>query len=75
MERYSSRDDDFDSAGGEAEWDWSIWREDWAVRTRPRTLLTATPTDFRVRASLDAYEDDGRVYCRNWDVTIPRDLV
>ena len=75
VERYTSRADEFDSPRGETRWDWAIRREGWAVRTCTRTVLTATPTAFRIRANLDAYEDDERVYCRNWDVTIPRDLV
>jgi len=47
----------------------------WQVETVTRTVLTATPTDFIVRATLDAYEGEVRVFSRSWDEAIPRDLV
>ena len=39
------------------------------------TVLTSTPTDFRLHAQLDAYEHDERVFAHTWRLTIPRDLV
>jgi len=50
-------------------------RGDWAIRTCTRTLLTSTATDFRLRAELDAWEGESRVFCRSWDERIPRDHV
>jgi uncharacterized protein len=38
-------------------------------------VLTCTPTEFRVHARLDAFDGAIRVRSRNWDVTVPRDLV
>jgi len=75
VERYCSRADDFESVRGETDWQWRIWRDDWAVSTRTCTLLTCTPTQFRLAASLDAFEGERRVYSHNWDLAISRDLV
>ena len=40
-----------------------------------RTLMTANAESFRLRATLDAYENDSRVFAKSWDEDIPRDLV
>jgi len=74
-EEYSFRDDDFESVRGETHWDRSFRRGEWSVRTVTRTILTSSRTHFRIRADLDAYEGDSRVYSRSWDRSIPRDLV
>ncbi len=75
LEGYSSVGDDFDSVRGEAHWEWSISREGWSIRTTSRTILTSTPTHFRIWASLDAFEGEKRVHSRNWDLEIERHLV
>ena len=74
-ERYSWVADDFGSVRGEVAWTMGFARDDWAVETRTRTVLTSTPTDFRLHAQLDAYERDERVFAHTWRLTIPRDLV
>jgi hypothetical protein len=38
-----------------------------------RTILTATSTQFRIHAAVDAYEAEDRIFSRNWDETIARD--
>ena len=75
LEWYSYQGDDFNSVRGETLWERGFRRGDWAVRTVTRTVLTSSPTDFEIHAQLDAYEGERRVYARNWDVKIPRDLV
>ncbi|TDO16559.1 MULTISPECIES: CocE/NonD family hydrolase [Halomonas] len=75
VERYRSRDDDFDSLEGETRWDRSLARGDWKVHTVTRTVLTSDAQSFHLHATLDAYEDERRVYSRNWDIAIPRRLV
>jgi hypothetical protein len=52
-----------------------VGRGDWEVKTVTRTRLSATATEFRLHASLDAYEGDRRVLSRNWAVRRPRDQV
>ncbi|MER0239456.1 CocE/NonD family hydrolase [Fulvimarina sp. MAC8] len=50
-------------------------RGKWQIETVTRTTLTATKDAFLIRASLDAYEGEARVFARSWDETIPRKLV
>ncbi|MDN3555340.1 CocE/NonD family hydrolase [Halomonas maura] len=75
VERYCSRADDFDSPTGTTCWERSLKRGDWEVTTITRTVLAATPEDFQLHATLDAYEGERRVHCRSWDRRIPRRLV
>ncbi|MDI5921942.1 CocE/NonD family hydrolase [Halomonas sp. LR5S13] len=75
VETYRSRDDDFASLEGTTLWERSLKRGDWEVLTVTRTVLTSTAGEFRLHATLDAYEGEQRVYSRNWDVAIPRRLV
>ncbi len=74
-ERYGYSYGNYDSLSGWTEWQRSFKRGDWEVHTLTRTLLTSDPEAFRIRATLDAWEGDTRIYARTWDETIPRDLV
>ncbi len=74
-ETYTIQDDDIDSARGET---WAVReyvRGDWRPRTVTRTILTSTATEFHIHATLDAYEGDRRVFSRDWNTRIPRELV
>ena len=75
QEWYSYYDDDFNSVRGETLWTRSFSRGDWSIHTITRTILTSDTTHFYLRAELDAYEGDKRVYSRNWDTRIPRDHI
>jgi len=75
LEWYSYRGDELDSPRGETLWERALVRGDWSVRTRTRTVLTCDSECFYLRAELDAWEGDQRVYSRNWDSCIRRDLV
>jgi hypothetical protein len=75
LEWYTYQGDDFNSVRGETLWERSFKRGDWQVKTVTRTVLTSTATDFYLRAELDAFEGDKRVYSQNWDTIIPRDFV
>jgi hypothetical protein len=75
VERYSSRQDDFDSARGEVHAKWGMQRGDWHAWTETRTVLTSSESDFHVHATLDAYEGERRVFSRTWNLSIPRVLV
>tara|TARA_B100001123_G_scaffold69322_2_gene77471 strand:+ start:182 stop:1486 length:1305 start_codon:yes stop_codon:yes gene_type:complete len=46
----------------------------WRIRTVTHTLVTATKSDFLVTATLDAYEDDVRMFNKSWDTKIARDF-
>jgi len=75
VERYRYWEDRFDSLRGEVENVRGWRRGDWNVRTFSRTLLTCNAEEFRIRAELDAYEDEQRIHCQSWDRRIPRDLL
>jgi uncharacterized protein len=74
-ERYSCVADDVDSVRGETTWSMGFARGEWRVETVTRTVLTSTPTDFRLYAQLDAYEGAERVHAQSWRRTVPRDHV
>jgi putative CocE/NonD family hydrolase len=75
VERYSSVGNGVDSVRGETRWERTLRRGRWSVRTVTRTVLTSTAEEFHIDADLDAYQGDRRVYCRTWNVTVPRDLL
>ncbi|CBV43793.1 CocE/NonD family hydrolase [Halomonas elongata] len=74
-ERYRYSYGRYDSVSGWTEWERSFRRDDWEVRTLTRTLMTCDADNFRLRATLDAWEGETRIYAQTWDETIPRDLV
>jgi putative CocE/NonD family hydrolase len=75
QEWYSYQGDDFNSVRGETLWQRSFRRGEWHIKTVTRTVLTSSASEFCLRAELDAYEGDKRVYSQNWDSVIPRDFV
>jgi uncharacterized protein len=75
FEWYRSTEFDFESLEGETRCVRAFARGDWSVRTVTTTKLTADTGSFRIRATLDAYEGDTRVFSRNWDTRAPRDLL
>jgi putative CocE/NonD family hydrolase len=75
VECYSYVADDFASACGETHWMRAFSRGQWSVRMETRTVLVADADAFRLRAELDAYEGDTRIFASNWDLAIPRQLV
>jgi putative CocE/NonD family hydrolase len=75
VEHYTVTGDDVTSARGDTEWERVLERGDWRIRTVTRTTLTGDRDQFRIRASLDAYEGEYRVHALDWDRTVPRRLV
>jgi hypothetical protein len=74
-ERYDIRPDDPLSARAEVGTTLRMRRGEWRIETRTRTVLTATREEFRVQASLDAFEGEAGVFARSWNTAVPRDLV
>ena len=72
-DRYSLVGDDPLSARHENTYIIRMEREGWRIRTEARTTMTATVDAFLVSATLDAYEDEGRVFTRTWNRRIKRD--
>jgi hypothetical protein len=75
VDTYRIVDGDPCSMSGTSRWTVTLDRGDWRVRTQTFLSLGATPTTFLVSATLEAFEDDRRVFSRTWDRAIPRDLV
>jgi len=74
-ELYSYVNNDYATVRGVVEHVRQFKRGNWLVRTVTTTTLTADEANFIIRATLDAYEGEVRVFARSWDETIPRDLV
>lgn len=74
-ERYGRFGNDFDSVRGETNSRIRFRRQEWSAETETYTILTSTPTDFRLHARLDAYENGERIFSHNWQSVIPRDHV
>jgi uncharacterized protein len=72
-EWYSTTNDDFTSARGETYTERSFKRDDWNIEVYTRTVLSCTETAFHIHAQLDAYDEDYRVFSKNWERVIPRD--
>jgi uncharacterized protein len=54
---------------------YELGREGWRIRIETRTTMHATATDFVLRGSLRAYENGTLARSRDFEETIPRDLV
>jgi hypothetical protein len=50
-------------------------RGQWRIRVDSKVAMDVTKDTFNIRAELDAYEGDVRLYSRNWSQRLPRDLV
>ncbi len=74
-ERFTINDDEPGSARAELHHSTVSRRDDWSVRVETRTRLTATNGEFRLEASLEAFEGERRVFDRTWDRRVPRDLM
>ncbi len=74
-EKYTYSNNLYDTVRGEVKTIREFRRDDWKAKTITRTVLTSTRTDFIIRATLDAYEGDVRVYSRSFDERIPRDMI
>jgi hypothetical protein len=74
-ERHRIRDGDPLSARAEVVHRTVMRRGAWSVRIETRTECVADRRAFRVRAELDAFEGDVRIYSKTWDCAVPRELV
>ncbi len=53
----------------------AISRADWRTRIETSVRMTCTRDAFVLHASLRAWDADEEVCSREWDVSVPRDLV
>ncbi len=74
-EIYSYCNNNYATLRGEVVTTRSLKRKDWHAISITRTVLTSTKTHFCIRATLDAYEGDARIFSKSWDEAIPRHLM
>ncbi|UCH73627.1 MAG: CocE/NonD family hydrolase [Rhodospirillales bacterium] len=75
LQRYRISETDPLSAEAEIVAHTLLRRAEWAPELRGRITLQATAHDFIVTAKVTANEGLSEVYAREWEETIPRDLV
>jgi putative CocE/NonD family hydrolase len=74
-ELYTYNHNIYNSVRGEVRAERTFKRKDWNVKTTTRTVLTSDETCFYIRAELDAYEGDVRIFSKSWDEKVGRNLV
>jgi len=74
-EKYSYRNNNYDTLRGEVISERRFERDDWSTYIKTHTILTSTKTHFIIRATLDAYEGDVRIFSKTWDERLKRDLL
>jgi hypothetical protein len=72
--RLSIHPEDPTTAKVELSWHRAYSRGHWQVSSACKIVMTCSAEAFRLTAEMDAFEGDQRVFSRNWDETIPRDL-
>jgi putative CocE/NonD family hydrolase len=71
-EWYRSQGNDYNSVVGETRTVRGFRRGDWHARVTTRTVLTSDENNFYLQAEIDAFENDKRVFSKNWDEVIER---
>ncbi len=74
-EKYSYQSYNYDTLRGEVISERSFKRNDWTTSVKTRTVLTSSKTHFIIRATLDAYEGDVRIFSKSWDERVKRDYL
>ncbi len=74
-EQFSYRSNRYDTLRAEVTSERGFSRDGWNVRSVTRTVMSSTRTHFRIRATLDAYEGDARIFAKSWDESIARDYL
>ncbi len=71
-EWYRFRGYDFGSLEGEVHGVRGLSRPGWSVRTETRTVLSSTAREFKIHATLDAFEGGRRIFTRIWNESVDR---
>ncbi len=74
-ERYTYNHNIYDSVRGEVKGRRTFKRQGWSTEIVTKTILTSDARHFFIRADLDAYHGDVRIFSKSWDEKIPRDHV
>jgi predicted acyl esterase len=72
---FDIEEDDPLSAVAELRWTQTMSRDDWQIRIETGMRLSCTRDAFRLQGSLRAWEGADEVCHREWDCSIPRDLL
>ena len=72
---YTIKAEDPLSARADIVWKKEFGRGDFRVNIHAETHMSVERENFRLKATLDAYEGGARVYSKEWDLKIPRDHV
>ena len=74
-EKYSYKSFNYDTLRGKIESVRGFYRDDWSTEARTKTVLTSTKTHFVIRATIDAYLGDVRIFSISWDEKIKRNYL
>ncbi len=74
-EKYSYNNNNYDTVRGEIASMRRFKRNDWQTTSITRSIMTSTRTHLEIRATLDAYLGDTRIFSKSWDERITRDLL
>ncbi len=74
-ELFSIHPDDPCSARCEITWTEDFSRGQWQVSSKTRTVVTSTPTQFKLAARLQAWQGDELVHEQQWERSFDRNLV
>ena len=75
FERFTIRPEDPNSAKCEVFSHWERLRGDFKIRIEDKVTVTSSKEKFFVRATLDAWEGDARVFAKSWDRAVDRKFV
>lgn len=75
VETYSWTGNDVTSVRAQSTWTEVFERGGWSARTVTHTDVSCTPSDFLLKAHLEAFEGDEVLRAYEWEETIPRRLV
>ncbi len=74
-ENYTVQNDDLSTLKGETIGKMAHSRENWHTETKTHTILTSDEEYFYIHATLDAFEGRERIFSKNWQRKIKRELV
>lgn len=74
-ERWTIRPDDPLSAVGQTHWTQTLARDGWSIRTETFADMWSDTTTFHLRGRIEAYEGGRKVFERDFDDTVARNLL
>jgi putative CocE/NonD family hydrolase len=75
FEKYSYTNNSYDSLKAEMETRRSFKRKEDEIYIITKTVMKSDKKNFMIKADLDAYKNETRIYTKTWDENIPRDFI